>query len=57
MSDQRTPEPDPQHDPDDARLGGTEDAAVDERAEALRAQGIMPDVEAMREDDREGRGA
>ena len=57
MTDQHSPEPDPQHDPDDARLGGTEDAAVDERAEALRAQGIMPDVEAMREDDREGRGA
>ena len=37
---------------DDARLGGTEDAAVDDRAEALRARGIMPDVAAMREDDR-----
>ncbi|WP_175414105.1 hypothetical protein [Agrococcus sp. SGAir0287] len=41
----------PQHD-DDARLGGAEDAAVDDRAEALRSTGIMPDVAAMRADDR-----
>ena len=46
----------PEHDRDDARLGGAEDAAVDDRAEELRSQGIMPDLEAMREDDREGRG-
>lgn len=57
MSDQHSPEPDAAQDDADARLGGAEDAAVDERAEALRDQGIMPDVEAMREDDREGRGA
>ncbi|MFC7430869.1 MULTISPECIES: hypothetical protein [unclassified Agrococcus] len=50
------PTHEPQHDPDDARLGGTEDAAVDERAEELREQGIMPDPAAIREDDREGRG-
>lgn len=48
--------PEPQHDPDDARLGGTEDRAVDDRAEELRAEGIMPDPAAIREDDREGRG-
>lgn len=53
MTDQHSPEP--EHDDAHARLGGTEDAVVDERAEELRAQGIMPDPAAIRADDREGR--
>ena len=47
-----TDAPTHEHDPDGARLGGAEDAAVDDRAEALRSQGIMPDVASIREDDR-----
>lgn len=56
MTDQHLPDPDPAQDDADARLGGAEDAAVDERAEALRSRGIMPDLAAMREDDRDGSG-
>ncbi|GAA2172136.1 hypothetical protein GCM10009846_08880 [Agrococcus versicolor] len=55
MSDERPTDPD--RDADDALLGGTEDAAVDERAEALRDEGIMPDVASIRADERERPGA
>jgi hypothetical protein len=51
MTDERPTEP--AQDPDDALLGGTEDAAIDDRAEALRAEGIMPDVASLRSDERE----